>query len=83
MGAERHAVTADDQHLAELDDLAQLALQPGDLEHIFGGDPVLLAARLEDREHLFRPCVRSRCSDFRVRTGFLQSFLLMVTGAGA
>ena len=39
--------------LAELDDLSRFALDLVDLELVFGGNPVLLAARFEDREHLF------------------------------
>ena len=39
--AKRHTVAADDQDLAEFDDLTRLALDLVDLEHIFGGDPVL------------------------------------------
>ena len=50
--AKRQAVAAHDQHLAELDDLAGLAFDFTDLDHILGSDPVLLAARFKDREHL-------------------------------
>ena len=32
-------------------------------QHVFRGDAVLLAARLDDREHRFHPRVRSRCSE--------------------
>src|SRR5262249_6939177 len=41
---ERHILAADGQHLAELDDLTRFTLDPVDLEHVFGGNPVLLAA---------------------------------------
>ncbi len=46
------AIAADDQDLAELDDLTGFALDLVDPEHILGGHPVLLAACFEDREHL-------------------------------
>src|ERR1700733_9064639 len=75
-----HAVAADDEHLAELDDFTGFALDLVDLEHILGGNPVLLATGFEDREHLFSSCSDSRCSDFAVRTGFFQSILLIVSG---
>src|SRR5262249_53967938 len=61
--AELRCVTANDQHLAELDDLARVAIHPVHPDHIFGGDPVLFAASPDDCEHLFRPRVRSRRSD--------------------
>ncbi len=48
-----HAVAADDQNLAEFDDFTGFALDLVDLEHILGGNPVLLATGFEDREHLF------------------------------
>src|SRR6266508_4055516 len=51
-GAERDVVAAHDQHLAELDDLARVALDLGDLQHVLGGDAVLLAAGFDVCEHL-------------------------------
>src|SRR6202012_2173517 len=44
---DRHSVAADEQDLAELDNFTGFALDLVDLEHVFGGYPVLLAARLE------------------------------------
>src|SRR5215467_10770847 len=61
--AERDGITAHHQHVAELDDLAGLAPDLIDLEHILGGNAVLLAAGADDCEHRFSPRVRSRCSD--------------------
>src|SRR5262249_7195241 len=55
---ERQAVAAYDQDLAKLDNLAGLALYLADLDHILGGDPVLLAARFKDREHSTRTPVK-------------------------
>src|SRR5215813_2339846 len=42
---------AEHQDLAELDDLAGSAGQALDLDHVVGGDPVLLAAGADDCEH--------------------------------
>src|SRR5262245_27714977 len=61
--AKLRRVAADDQYLAKLDDLAGLAVEPVDPDHVFGGDPVLFAACPDDCEHLSSSCVRSRCSD--------------------
>src|SRR5262245_29996015 len=61
--AKLRRVAADDQHLAKLDDLAGLAVEPVDPDHVFGGDPILFAACPDDCEHLSSSCVRSRCSD--------------------
>src|SRR5262245_25975576 len=61
--AELRRVPADDQHLAELYDLAGLAVDPVDPNHVLGGDPILFAACPDDCEHLSSSCVRSRCSD--------------------
>jgi len=60
--AERDIVAADQQDLAELDDLARLSRDLLDLDHIFGGNPVLLAAGSDDCEHRSRPRVRFRYS---------------------
>src|SRR5262245_3091361 len=61
--AELRRVPADDQHLAELYDLAGLAVDPVDPNHVLGGDPILFAACPDDCEHLSSSCLRSRCSD--------------------
>jgi hypothetical protein len=79
--AKRRAVAADDQNLAECDDLTGLALDLVDPEHVLGGYPVLLAAGFEDREHLC-PRVRSRYSDIHPDRLFLQSILLIKAHAG-
>src|SRR5208283_2333759 len=50
---EFYAIAADDEHLAEFDDFTGFALDLVDLEHVLGGNPVLLATGFEDREHLF------------------------------
>ena len=47
------------------------------LAHIFGGNPVLLATCLEDREHPFVLVFGFRYSACS-RTGFFQSILLLV-----
>ena len=49
--AQRHAVAADHQHFAELDDLAGLAGDLLDLELVVGGNAILLAAGFDDCEH--------------------------------
>src|SRR5580704_14363803 len=54
-GAERGLLAADHQHLAELDHRAGLGFEPVDPEHVFGDNAILLAARFDDREHLFVP----------------------------
>jgi hypothetical protein len=60
------------QHVAELDDLAGSPLIFSILSTVVGGDPVLLAAGLDDCEHrsslVFDPGAR-----LVVRTGFFQS----------
>src|SRR4029079_14592063 len=61
--AERDRVAADHQNLAELDDLAGIALDLLDLDHILGGNAVLLAAGTDDCEHRSCPRVRFRRSD--------------------
>src|SRR6476646_443352 len=62
-GAELRGVSTDHQHLAELDDLARLTVHPVDPALVFGGDPVLLPAGLDDCEHLSvlvcDPCART------------------------
>src|SRR5580700_982343 len=75
-----HAVAADDQNLAELDDFTGFALDLVDLEHVLGGNPVLLATGFKDREHLFFLVFGFRYSDFWARIGFFQSILLIVSG---
>ena len=49
--AEDGGVAADHQDIAELDDRARRAVEAGDLEGLFGGDAVLLAAGFDDCEH--------------------------------
>src|SRR5262249_60646694 len=71
-GAQRGRVAADDEDLAELDDLARLALDLLDLEQVIGGDAVLLTAGLDDCEHRSRPRVRYPVLG-GFRTGFFQS----------
>src|SRR5262249_30863422 len=56
-------LAAHHQHFAEFNDLARLAIDPIDPDHVFRGHPVLFAAGLDDCEHLWSSCVRSRCSD--------------------
>src|SRR5262249_61435418 len=70
--AERQAVAADDQDLAELDDLAGLAFDSGNLQHVIGDNAILLAACFDDREHRFHPRVRYPVLKARrPRTGLL------------
>jgi len=54
--AKADIVTANNQHLAELDDLAGFAFELGDFQHIVGSNPVLLTACFKDREHLYSSC---------------------------
>src|SRR5215472_9217014 len=61
--AQADAVAAHHQDLAELYDLAGRALDLVDLDHVLGGDAVLLAAGSDDCEHRSRPRVRCRRSD--------------------
>src|SRR5262249_34742962 len=68
-------VAADHQDFAAFHDRAGLGLEPVDPEHVLSGNAILLAARFDDREHLFRPCVRTRYSDPRARIGFLRSVI--------
>src|SRR5262245_58123755 len=62
-GAERDVVAAHHQDVAELDDLARIALHLVDLDHILGGHAVLLAAGADDCEHRSVLVFVSRCSD--------------------
>ena len=45
------AIAAEQQHLAELDDRARLALDPVDPDHVLRGNPILFAAGFNDCEH--------------------------------
>ena len=55
--ANRGAVAiADHHHLFEGNDVAGLGGQFLDREFVIGGNAILLAARLDDSEHLIRPC---------------------------
>src|SRR5437660_7629905 len=62
--AHQDVVAAHHQHLGELDDVAELALDLLDGDPLIGGDPVLLAARLDDCEHRSCPRVRPRRAEF-------------------
>src|SRR4029079_922034 len=70
----RGSIAADHQHLAELHDFAGLALNLVDLEHVVGGDSVLLAAGFDDCEHRSCPRVRDPVLG-TFRTGFFQSLI--------
>jgi hypothetical protein len=63
-GVAASRIAADHQNLAEFHHRARLGFKPVDLEHVLRGDPVLLAARLDDREHLYL----SLCSSPDART---------------
>src|SRR5262249_28965274 len=67
--ADRNVVAAHDKHLAKLDEVAGRALDLVDRDHILLGDPVLLAAGLDDCEHRSFPRVRYR--RWVVPAGFL------------
>src|SRR5262249_49000057 len=82
-GAERDVVAAQYQHLAELDDLAGIALDLVDLEHILGGNAVLLAAGSDDCEHRSRPRVRPRCSDWSGPASFARLWVKTPVRPGA
>src|SRR5262249_19070522 len=76
----RQAVAADDQDLAELDDLAGFALDLVDLQHVIGDNAILLAPRSDDREHRFHPRVRYPALGMS-RTGFLAVGLWVLSAA--
>src|SRR5262245_3068760 len=83
--AHLNAVAAEQEHF-ELDDIAWLALELVDLDHVVGGDAVLLPAGLDDCEHL-SVLVFGSGLGLSVRTGFFQSvavdaaaFALAATG---
>src|SRR5258707_2984117 len=48
-------IAANHQDFAEFHNRAGLGFEPVDPEHILSGHAILLAARFDDREHLFRP----------------------------
>src|SRR5690606_40591218 len=50
------------QNLADLDDVADLARNLLDLQHVVGGHAILLAARFDDCEHFLPFAVRSALS---------------------
>src|SRR6185437_9696604 len=54
--AELGRIAAHDKDLAKLDDLAGLAIDPVDPDDVFGGNPVLFSAGLDDCEHLSSSC---------------------------
>src|ERR1700730_8665671 len=62
-GAKRGFVATNHQNFSKFHNRAGLGFEPVDPEHVRGDDAILLAARFDDREHLFGPCVRVRCSD--------------------
>src|SRR6185437_5834782 len=72
-GAELRRVAAKHQHFAELDDLARLAIDSVNPDDVFGGHPVLFAARSYDCEHrsslVFDPGAR-RIPDRLLSVGF-------------
>src|SRR5262245_37564444 len=53
--AKYRVVAAHHQDFAELHDCAGLGLEPVDPDHVLSGNAILLAARFDDREHLFGP----------------------------
>jgi hypothetical protein len=67
---QRDAIATHDQDGAELHDLAGIALDLLDLDHVLGGDAVLLAAGSDDCEHW---CVLVVDSGARGRSGLLLS----------
>src|SRR5258708_13362129 len=48
-------IAANHQDFAEFHNRAGLGFEPVDPEHILSSHAILLAARFDDREHLFRP----------------------------
>src|SRR5262249_53575519 len=64
-------VASNQQHLAELDDLARLAGDPVDPDQVFRSNSVLFAACLDDCKHLSSSRARSGGRIFR--TGLFQS----------
>src|SRR5262245_33027941 len=46
--ADRHGLTADEQHVIELHLVAGITGQGGDLNHVAGGDSILLSAGADD-----------------------------------
>ena len=61
--AEADILATKEQHFGKLHNLTGFALDLIDLDDVLGGDPVLLAAGLVDREH------GSALVDFRAATG--------------
>src|SRR6185312_15817925 len=61
--ADLRYVAADHQDLAELDDFPRLTVDAVDPDNVFGGNPVLFAARFNDCEHHSSLRVRSRRSE--------------------
>src|SRR5215475_13108510 len=56
--ADLDVVAPQEKDFPELDRVAALARETVDRDDVFGGDPVLLPAGLDDCEHLHRPRVR-------------------------
>src|SRR5258708_14855395 len=48
-------IAANHQDFAEFHDGAGFGLEPVNPEHVLSGNAILLTARFDDREHLFRP----------------------------
>jgi len=71
------------QHLADLDDFADLGLELLDLEQIVGGNAVLLAARFDDCEHFLPFAVRSALMNRFGRFGRLFVSLRVQKTSGA
>ena len=69
--AKLRRLAAKHQHLAEFNDLAGLAVDPINTDHVLGGYPVLFATSLDDCEHLSSSCSIPALGLFR--TGFFQS----------
>ena len=65
--AQQGVLAANREDFAKFYNRAGRSIEPIDLEHVFRGNAILLAARFDDREHLFGPCVRTRCSDLKGR----------------
>src|SRR5260370_42171580 len=56
-------IAANHQDFAGFHHRSGLGFEPVDPEHILGSDAILLAARFDDREHLFRPLCSCTISD--------------------
>src|SRR5262249_61202884 len=77
--AKADVIAAKEEDLLQLNDLAGLSFDLVNPDDIVCGNPVLLAAGLDDCEHLL-PRVRCRVSG-EVRTGFFQSLYRLLLQA--